>query len=220
MQRINTINLFLQMTGCTDSKIMLYLTYFEFLITLYYLIATYTSIIHFGQSVTIQLFTLLCMLIECVILLNITFRLYHQNHFREMHQYSKRLGIPDSYKLRINLITKYHLIASNIFVSFPVTYVILYDSVRAGDPFTFPYLDVLPIRTDNRTIYACKYFVYAISVYIAHIELCFINTTFVYYVGVLKHRLDSIVQTITEAFIDKDEQKFKYAVIQHQKLLT
>lgn len=220
MQRINTINLFLQMTGCTDSKGMLYLTYFEFFITFYYFIATYVSIMHFEQSVTIQLFAFLCMLIECVILLNITFRLYHQNHIREMHQYSRRLGIPNSYQSKIKIITKYHLIASNIFVFFPATYAILYDSVRIGDPFTFPYLDVLPIHTDNVAIYGCKYLVYSISVYIAHIELCFINTTFIYYVGVLKHRLDTIVQTIREAVIDNDERKFKYAIIQHQKLLT
>ncbi|XP_060866396.1 odorant receptor 43b-like [Metopolophium dirhodum] len=220
MQRIDTINMFLQMTGCTDSKLMLYLTYFEFLITFYYFIAAYVSIVHFEQmSVTIQLFSLLCMLIECVILLNIIFRLYHQNHIREMHKYSKRLGIPDSYQSKINIITKYHLIASNIFVIFPVTYAILYDSVRVGDPFTFPYLDVLPMHTYNLVIYACKYLVYAISVYIAHVELCFINTTFIYYVGVLKHRLETIVQTIREAVVDNDEQKFKYAIIQHQKLL-
>ncbi|XP_029347565.1 odorant receptor 43b-like [Acyrthosiphon pisum] len=220
MQRIDTINMFLQMTGCTDSKAMLYLTYFEFLITFYYLIAAYASIVHFEQSVTIQLFALLCMLIECVILLNITFRLYHKNHIREMHQYSRRLGIPDSYRSVINVITKYHLIASNIFVVFPVTYAIFCDSVRVGDPFTFPFLDVLPMHTDNLAIYACKYLVYAISVYIAHVELCFINTTFIYYVGVLKHRLETIVQTIGEAFADNDEQKFKYAIIQHQKLLS
>jgi len=220
MARIDTINIFLQMTGCTDSKIMLYLTYFEFLITFYYFIAAYLSIDHFEQTVTIQLFTLLCVLIECVILLNITFRLYHQNQIREMHQYSIRMGIPDSYQSKINLITKYHMIASNMFVIFPATYTILYDSVRIGDPFTFPYLDVLPIQTDNLTIYAIKYLAYAISVYIAHIELCFINTTFIFYVGVLKQRLKTIVQTIQEAFKENDEQKFKYAIIQHQKLLT
>ncbi|XP_022163466.1 odorant receptor 43b-like [Myzus persicae] len=220
MPHIDTINMFLQMTGCTDNKKMLYLTYFEFLITFYYLIAAYISILHFEESVTIQLFTLLCMLIECVILLNIVFRLYHQNHIREMLQYSRRSGIPDSYQSIINLITNYHLIASNMFVIFPATYTILHDSVRVGDPFTFPFLDVLPIQTGNLAIYACKYMVYAISVYIAHIELCFINTTFIYYVGVLKQRLDTIVQTIQEAVVDDDEQKFKYAIIKHQKLLT
>ncbi|KAL5241400.1 hypothetical protein ACI65C_008810 [Semiaphis heraclei] len=137
-----------------------------------------------------------------------------------MHQYSIRMGIPDSYESKINLITKYHMIASNMFVIFPATYTILYDSVRIGDPFTFPYLDVLPIQTDNLTIYAIKYLAYAISVYIAHIELCFINTTFIFYVGVLKQRLKTIAQTIREAFVENDEQKFKYAIIQHQKLLT
>ncbi|CAH1716471.1 unnamed protein product [Aphis gossypii] len=219
MPRIDAINVFLQMTGCTDSKRMLYLTYFEFLITLYYFIASYVSIIYYEQSVSIQLFTLLCMLIESYILLNITFRIYHKNQFREMDQYSKQLGIPDDYQSKINIITMYHLIASNMFVIFPVTYTILYDSVRVGDPFTFPFLDVLPIKTRNLVIYACKYFVYAISVYIAHIELCFINTTFIYYVGVLKYRLETIVQTIREAVVDNDEQKMKYAVIQHQRLL-
>jgi len=209
MQRTNAINLFLQMTGCTNTKGMLYLTYFEFFITFYYFISTYVSIMHFEQSVTIQLFTFLCMLIESVILLNIAFRLYHQNHIREMHQYSRQFGIPDSYQSKINMITKYHLIASNVFLFFPATYAILYESVRIGDPFTCPYLDVLPINTDNLVIYACKYLVYSISVYIAHIELCFINTSFIYYVGVLKHRLETIVQTIREAVVDDDEPKFK-----------
>ncbi|XP_026814479.1 odorant receptor 43b-like [Rhopalosiphum maidis] len=220
MPRIDAVNVFLRMTGCTDSKRMLYLTYFEFFITFYYLITTCVSIIHHEQSVSIKLFTLLCILIECVILLNITFRIYHQNQFCEMEQYSKRSGIPDDYQSKINIITMYHLIASNMFVIFPVTYAILSDSVRVGDPFTFPFLDVLPIKTDNLVIYAGKYFVYAISVYIAHVELCFINTTFIYYVGVLKNRLEAIVQTIREAVVDNDEQKMKYAVIQHQRLLT
>ncbi|XP_025207156.1 odorant receptor 43b [Melanaphis sacchari] len=219
MYRIDVIKVFLQMTGCTDSKKMLYLTYFEFFITFYYLTAAYVSIISNKQSVSIQLFTLLCMLIESYILLNITFRIYHQNQFREMDQYSKCLGISDDYQSKINIITMYHLIASNMFVFFPATYTILYDSVHVGDPFTYPFLDVLPIKTSNLVIYACKYFAYAISVYIAHLELCFINTTFTYYVGVLKHRLENIVQTIQEAIVDNDEQKMKYAIIQHQKLL-
>lgn len=219
MPRIDIIDIFCQMTGCTDNKRLLYLTYVEFAITVFYFITTLMSMIFLKTNLDLKLFALLCLLIESFILLSITLRLYYQKHFREMNHYSKMLRIPEDYQSKIDSLTVYHMIASNIFVIIPFIYTAVNDSIRIGDPFTFPYLDVFPIHTNNVFVYAFKYITYAVSVYIAHLELSFINVSFIYYAGVVKEKIQSIINTIQEALVYNDEKTLMKAIIQHQKLL-
>lgn len=219
MSRIDVVNIFSQMTGCTDDKRLLYLTYVEFSITIFYFITTLVSLVLQKTNLAIQLFAFLCLLIESFILLSITFRLYHKNNFREMNEYSKMLQIPEDYQSKIDVLTVYHMVASNMFVIVPFAYTVVYDSVHIGDPFTFPYLDVFPLGTSNIFVYALKYMIYAVSVYIAHIELCFTNILFIYYAGVVKRELKTVVKTMQEALANGDEKILKKAIVQHQEFL-
>ncbi|XP_025411014.1 uncharacterized protein LOC112683958 [Sipha flava] len=220
MTRIGIVDIFWQMTGCTDDKRLLYLTYVESSITIFYFITTLSSLVFLKTDILdIQLFALLCLLIESFILLSITFRLYHQNDFREMNYHSKMLRIPEDYQSKIDALTVYHIIAPNIFVITPFLYTVMNDSVFMGDPFTFPYLDVFPIQTNNVFVYTIKYMVYAVSVYIAHLELSFINILFIYYAGIVKGKLDLIINAMKGVLADNDEKTLKKAIIQHQEFL-
>lgn len=218
MPRVDPVYVFLLLTGCVKSK-MMYFTYAEFGITLFYLVTTYLTIIGTENYLSVKLFSYLCLLIESIVLLFIAFRLYHQRQFREMHQYSKHLKLPDDYLLTIGTVAKYHVIGSNLFVFFPVIYAVSSSTVRYGDVYTYPFLDVVPIRAKNVTTYLIKYVVYAVTVYIAHIEFCFINVTFIHSVGVLKRNSENIVKNIQDAIAKNDERKMKNAIVRHQEFL-
>lgn len=222
---LDAVDLFLRMSGCTGDRKMVYLTYAECSLTVYCYLSTWVSIVHrwcapAGDGVSIQLFAVLCMLIESVILLCIGFRLYHRRQFRDMHLRSRGFPVPGPYRSRIAAITAYHTVASNVFVAIPAIYVAVFDTVTAGDPFTYPFLDVLPVPAVNVPVYACKYAVYAVTVYIAHAELCFINTVFIHYVGVLECQVRVVARTVTEALAaGNDERTLKTAAERHQQLL-
>lgn len=217
MPRIDAIDLFLQMSGSANKKSLLYITYIEFVVIFYLFVSTYMQLFYSKLELTMKLFDFLLILIFP--LLTISFRLYHRRRFREMDRYAKTVTIPDEYQSKITFIINYHLIGSNLFILFPALYALIVDSVHAGDYFTFPYADVVPLRTSNVVVYVCKYLFYTLPVYIVHLELCFMNTTFIHYTGVMKVHIKIIVSKVNQALATKDEQKLKNAIICHQDLL-
>lgn len=106
-----------------------------------------------------------------------------------------------------------------IFVSVPGLYVIAFDSVHYGDPFTYPFIDVLPVGTENVTVIICKYAVYSLPVFIAHAELAFLNLTFIYSAGIINHHCKILAQQVRDAVVNADHQKLKIAIVHHQVLL-
>lgn len=221
MQRAaDFMDAFIRWSACTDPPEMLRATYAALSVTVFYFATSAVRTVAFtGDDVSMRLLSLLCMLIECVVFLFGWFRYHHRAGFARMHRYSKRYGTPADYRRVIGTLAVYHAVASNVFVAIPVTYVALSESVNAGDPFTFPFIDVLPVRNANLAVYAAKYLAYSVSVYIAHFELCFINTTFIHSVGVLKLNVEAIAATVREAVADQDERKLNAAIANHQEML-
>lgn len=211
---------FIRWSGCTDPPERMYVTYAELSVTVFYF-ATSAVQLAFADDddVSTRLLSMLCMLIECVVLLFGWFRYHHRAGFARMYRYSVRYGAPDRYRRVVRALAAYHAVAPNVFIAVPVAYAALSDSVRTGDTFTFPFIDVLPVRNANAAVYAAKYLAYSVSVYIAHFELCFINTTFIHFVGVLKLNVDTIAVTIREAVANRDERKLNAAIANHQEML-
>jgi len=218
------VDIFLRKTGCNDDNsrdtmCMIYFTYCELAVTLFFTISAYLSIVYWTEDLSMRLYGLLCFLIEIHMFAVIASRLYHQSQFCDMYQRSQKVGIPENYRRKIGMVIKYHFIMSNVFVAVSVLYTISLDWVQVGDPFTFPFVDVLPIKTTNLTIYVCKYIVYALPVYFAHLEICFLNVTFMYSVGVMKRHFQILDEQVEEAIVNKDEQKLKIAIKHHQEVL-
>lgn len=226
MFRVNVIDVFLRMTGCTGPGRMLRLTYFEYAYTLLLFVSTCLSVTNWPHRSSIttdgfsmQLHGVLCLLIESFCLLCIPLRLYHRAHFREMGRYAKITGIPDEYRSLIKTITRFYVVSANLFVVGSTLYAVSFESVRIGDPFTYPFMDVLPGTATNISMYLCKYVVYSLVVYIGHIEMCFLTTTFIYSVGVVKRRIEMIAEQVEMALIYGDEQRLKNAIKHHQDVL-
>lgn len=217
------IDTFSRMTGYPagkpDGGTLLYLTYAEYALTALFFAGTCATMARSRSDRSTQLHGVLCLLIETFVLLCLPLRLYHRAEFRRMDPRARTVGIPDGFRRSIGYVTRYHATASTVFVAASALYAVAAESVRIGDPFTFPFLDVLPVATGDVTVYLCKYAVYALPVYIAHVEICFLNVTFMCSVGVVQQHSHLIMDHVGQALRDGDERKFKTAVVYHQDLL-
>jgi len=219
--RVDAVELFLRASGClADDAWTVYATYAELSYTVYCAAATLYALTAAGHAdVSVRLFAFLCLQIETVIVLCIAFRLRHRRQFRDMHRHSAARPASARCRSRVAAVTAYHAIASNVFVAIPAAYAAASDAADAGDPFTFPYPDVLPVATVGLPVYACKYAAYAVAVYIAHVEMCFINATFMHYVGVLACDVRVVAGTVRRALAGGDARTLRKAVARHRRLL-
>ncbi|XP_022174880.1 odorant receptor 43b-like [Myzus persicae] len=218
------VDIFLRKMGCSDDRsydtmCVIYFTYCELAVTLFFTISTYLSIVYSTEDLSMRLYGLLCFLIEIHIFGFIAARFYHQSQFRDMYHRSQEVGIPENYRQKIAMVIKHYFIMSNVFVAVSVLYTISLDWVQMGDPFTFPFVDVLPIKTINLSVYVCKYIVYALPVYFAHLEICFLNVTFMYSTGVVKRHFQILDEQVEEAILNSEEQQLKIAIKHHQEVL-
>jgi hypothetical protein len=83
------------------------------------------------------------------LILFIFLSLYYQSYFRRMYQRSQGVGISENFRHKIATVIKHHLIMPNLFAVVSVLYTISSESVKIGDPFTFPFVDALPIKKYN-----------------------------------------------------------------------
>jgi len=132
------------------------------------------------ENLSLRIYGLLWLFIEILVIFFTTARFYHKSQFRDMYKRSLKLEIPESYRWKIDMVIKYHFFMANVFVVAPVLYLNAFDWVQMGDAFTVPHVDVLPFKTTNVTVHACKYILYILPVYLAQFELCFLNVTFMY----------------------------------------
>jgi len=188
-------------------------------ITLFFAISTYLSFVYSTEVLSIRIFGFLCFIAETLIFALIAVKFYHQSGHRDMYRRSQKVGIPENYGRKITTVIKYHLIMSNVLVTIPVLCTISLDWVRMGDLYTFPFADVLPIKTTHVTVYVCKYIVYALPSYFAHLEVCFLNVTFMYSTGVVKRHFQILEQQVEEAIVTEDEEKLKIAFKHYQEVL-
>lgn len=218
---MDAVGLFLRASGClADDEMAAYATYAELSFTVYCAAATlYALTASAGADVSVRLYAFLCLQIEAVIVLCIAFRLHHRRQFRDMHRHSVGLAASVRCRSRVAAVTAYHAIASTVFVVIPAAYAAASDAARPGDPFTFPYPDVLPVATVGMPVYACKYAAYAVVVYVAHFEMCFVNITFMHYVSVLECDVRVVADTVRRALADNDPRTLRKAVVRHQRLL-
>jgi len=218
------VDIFLKKMGCNDDRsydtmCLVIFTYCELAVSLFFAMLTYPSITNSKEDLSVRLYGLLCFLIESHIFIFIAIRLYYQSQYRDMYQRTLKIGIPENFRQKIAMLIKHYFIISNVFVAVSMLYTISMDWVQMGDPFTFPFVDVLPIKTTNFAIYMCKYILYTLPVYIAHIETCFLNVTFMYSTGIMKRYFQILDEQVEEAIVNKDEQKLKIAIKRHQEVL-
>jgi hypothetical protein len=136
-----------------------------------------------------------------------------------MYQRSRRVGISENLRQKIAIVIKHHLIMPNLFAVVSVLYMISSESVKIGDPFTFPFVDVLPIKTTTEAVYLFKYILYALPVYIAHIEVSFLHVMYMYSTGVLQSHFQILDEQVKESMVNTDEHKLKIAIEHHQDML-
>lgn len=218
------VDIFLQKMVCSDyhgydSIFAVVFNYCELAVTLFFIISTYLSFVYLTEDLYVRIYGLLCFIIEIHIFAFIAIRIYYQSQHRDMYQRSQKVRIPEDYRRKIALVIKYHLTMSNVVVAISMLYTISLDWVRMGDPFTFPFMDVLPIKTTNVTVYVCKYIVYAFPLYFAHLEICFLSVTFMYSTGVVERHFQILEEQVKEAIGTEDEHKFKITIIHHQEVL-
>ncbi|XP_026807278.1 uncharacterized protein LOC113549942 [Rhopalosiphum maidis] len=218
------VDIFLKNMGCNDDRsydtmCLVIFTYCELAVSLFFAVLTYPSITNSKEDLSVRLYGLLCFLIESHIFIFIAIRLYYQSQYRDMYQRTLKTGIPEHFRQKIAMMIKHYFIISNVFVAVSILYTISMDWVQMGDPFTFPFVDILPIKTTNLVIYVCKYILYTLPVYIAHLEICFLNVTFMYSTGVVKRYFQILDKQVEEAIVNKDEQKLKIAIKRHQEVL-
>ncbi|XP_060874028.1 uncharacterized protein LOC132947817 [Metopolophium dirhodum] len=222
---VDIVEIFLQRSGCSDdgghgTMRVVFFAYCELAVTLFFAISTYMSFVYSTEDLSIRMYGLLCFIIEICVFSLIAVRVYHQSEHRDMYQRSRKVGIPENYRRKIVTVIRYHFIMSHVFVAIPVLYTVSLDWVRMGDPFTFPFMDVLPIKTTHATaVYVCKYIVYAVPTYIAHLEICFLNVTFMYSTGVVKEHFQILEEQVQEAMVTEDEEKLRVAIKHHQQVL-
>jgi len=216
------VDIFLQKMGCNNNDRgcgVVCFTYCELALTLFFTVSTYPTIADSEESLSIRCHGVLCLLIELHIFAFIVIRFYQQSQHREMYQRSQGVGIPENYRRKIAIVIKQHFIISNVFVAVSMLYTISMDWVRMGDPFTFPFLDVLPIKTTSVAVYVFKYIIYCLPVYFAYIEICFLNVTFMYSTGVVKKYFQVLDEQVEEAMDNMNEHKLKIAIKYHQEML-
>lgn len=232
IRKVDTVSLFIRMLGCADDSRMMYLTYAEISLTTCCLLTTLAWITmndrydpstvedESGDALSVRLFSYLCLTIGTMVFLFISIRLYHRREYRYMTERSRSFSVPAGCQSHIAAVVTYHAIGSIAYVTVPAVCAMASDTVTAGDPFTYVYLDIIPVPTVNLPMYACKYIAYVLPVLIAFVESCFIPIAFIHYVGVLKCDVRSITSTLREALANNDERTLKEAVVCHQQMLT
>jgi len=216
------VDIFLQKMGCSYNDRgygVVFFTYCELALTLFFTVSPYPTIADSEESLSIRCHGVTCMLIEIHIFAFIVVRLYQQCQHREMYQRSQGVGIPENYRRKIAIVIKKHFIISNVFVAVSMLYTISMDGVRMGDPFTFPFLDVLPIKTTSVAVYVFKYIIYCLPVYFAYIEICFLNVTFMYSTGVVNRYFQVLREQVEDAMENMNEHKLNIAIKCHQEVM-
>ncbi|XP_026807025.1 odorant receptor 43b-like [Rhopalosiphum maidis] len=218
------VDTYFKKAGCNDdhgydTTCMVYFTYCEFVITLFFMASTYLLIVDSTEDLSVRTYGVLCFAIEFFIFSFIVIRLYYQSQYRDMYQRSRGVGIPENFKNKIATVIKHHLIMPNLFAVVSVLYTISSESVKIGDPFTFPFVDVLPIKTTTVAVYVFKYILYALPVYIAHIEVSFLHVTYMYTTGVLQCHFQILNEQVKESMVNTDEQKLRITIKHHQEML-
>jgi len=218
------VDTFFQYTGWSDdhSFVATYsaiLTYSDLAVFLFFLIFTFWSIVYWTEDLSIRIYCFLWLFIVVHMFVSIYSRLYYQSIFRDMYRHSLIVGLPENYRRKILIVIIYYFIVSNVYVYIPMVYTIAFDSVQMGDPFTYPFMDVFAVKKPTITVYLCQYIIYAIPVYLTHLEGCLLNTTFMHSTGVMKRLFQTLDKQVEEAMIIRDEQKLKIAIKQHQELL-
>ncbi|XP_026807026.1 odorant receptor 43b-like [Rhopalosiphum maidis] len=202
-----------------DTTCMVYFTYCKIVVTLFFVASTYLLIADPTEDLSVRTYGVLCFIIEILVFAFIAIRLYYQSQYRDMYQRSRGVGIPENFKNKIATVIKHHLIMPNLFAVVSVLYTTSSESVKIGDPFTFPFVDVLPIKTTTVAVYVFKYILYALPVYIAHIEVSFLHVTYMYSTGVLQCHFQILHEQVKESMVNTDEQKLKVAIKHHQEML-
>ncbi|XP_026805457.1 odorant receptor 43b-like [Rhopalosiphum maidis] len=218
------IDTYFKKAGCSDehgydTMCMVYFTYCELAVTLFLMVSTSLLIADSAEDLSVRAYGVLCFTIEFIIFSFIIIRYYSQSQFRDMYQRSRGARIPENFKQKITIVIKHHLIMPNLFAVISVLYTISSDAVQIGDQFTFPLVDVLPIKTTNVSIYVCKYILYALPVYFAYIEVSFLNVTYMYSMGILQTHFQILDAQVKESMTNMDEHKLKIAIKHHQEML-
>ncbi|XP_060853135.1 odorant receptor 43b-like [Rhopalosiphum padi] len=218
------VDIYFKKTGCNDdhgydTMCMVYFTCCEFVVTLFLMVSTCLLIADPTEDLSVRAYGVLCFLIEFFIFSFIIIRLYYQSYFRHMYQRSREVGIPENFRNQIATMIKHHLIMPNLFAVVSVLYTISSESVKIGDPFTFPFVDVLPIKTTTEAVYVFKYILYALPVYIAHIEVSFLHVMYMYSTGILQSHFQILDEQVKESMVNTDEHKLKIAIEHHQEML-
>ncbi|CAI6362907.1 unnamed protein product [Macrosiphum euphorbiae] len=223
----HTVEHFIQKTGRSDVRryatiCVEFFTYCDLVVTLFFAISACLSIVYSEEDhLSNRVYGFLWLFVEIHVFALIVARLYHQSQCRDMYDRSQLIEqrIPENYRRTISMVIVYYCIMSTVHVTSPLLYMIFSDSAQVGDPFGFPFADVLPIKTTNPTVYVCKYIVYTFPVYLTHLECCFMNVTFMYFTGVVKRHFQVLDRQVLEAVANEDEQKFKMAIKHHQESL-
>jgi hypothetical protein len=196
-----------------------YFTCCEFVVTLFLMVSTCLLIADPTEDLSVRTYGVLCFIIESYVFFFMIIRYYSQSQFRDMYQRSHGVGIPENLRHKIAILIKHHLIMPNLFAVLSVLYTISSDAVQIGDQYTFPFVDVLPIKTTNVAIYVCKYILYALPVYFAYFEVSFLNVTYMYSTGILQTHFQILDKQVKESMINMDEHKLKIAIKHHQEML-
>jgi len=223
----HTVDHFIQKTGRSDVRryatiCVEFFTYCDLVVTLFFAISACLYVVYSEEDhLSNRVYGFLWLFVEIHVFALIVTRLYHQSQCRDMYDRSQLIEqrIPENYRRTISMVIVYYCIMSTVHVTSPLLYMIFSDSAQVGDPFGFPFADVLPIKTTNPTVYVCKYIVYTFPVYLTHLECCFMNVTFMYFTGVVKRHFQVLDQQVQEAVANEDEQKFKMAINHHQESL-
>ncbi|XP_026805431.1 uncharacterized protein LOC113548645 [Rhopalosiphum maidis] len=202
-----------------DTMCMVYFSYFEFVVTLFLVVSTCLLIADPSEDLSVRAYGALCFAIEAFTFCFIIMRYYNQPQIRDMYRRSHGVGIPENLRHKIAIVIKHHFILSSLFVVVSLLYTISSDSVQVGDQFTFPFVDVLSIKTTNVAIYVCKYILYTLPVYYGHIEVSFLHVTYMYTTGVLQTHFQNLDEQVKESMVNMDEHKLKIAIKHHQEML-
>jgi len=218
------VDTYLKKSGCSDdhsydTMCMVYFTCCEFVVTLFLVVLTCLLIADPAEDLSVRTYGALCFSIEAFILFFIFLRYYNQSKIRDIYQRTQGMKIPENFINQITTVIKYHLIIPNLFVVVSLLYTILLDSVKIGDQFTFPFVDVLPIKTTNVAIYVCKFMFYTLPVYFGLMEVSYLHVTYMYSTGVLHSHFQILDEQVKELMVNMDEHKLKIAIKHHQEML-
>jgi hypothetical protein len=218
------VDTYLKKAGCSDDHSydtlrMVYFTCCESVVTVFLVVSTCLLIVDPTEDLSVRAYGVLCFTIETFTLFFISLRFYNQSKIRDIYQRTQGMKIPENFINQITTVIKYHLILPNLFFLVSLLYTILLDSVKIGDQFTFPFVDVLSIKTTNVAIYVCKFILYTLPVYFGLMEVSYMLVTYMYSTGVLHSHFQIFDEQVKEFMVNMDEHKLKIAIKHHQEIL-